>query len=198
MNIERLLNQSFNQFGPLMYFILGFAILLQTANPIGAILPGNMLVFTCGLICQQSPLIQPGLLAIVMICGAILGNFAGYFSGEWLGPKILSKPKYQRHEPRLKTLFEKHGARSVMLAFFIPFVRCLMPISAGAAKMPLAKFAMWSLIGSILWIVSFGLAGYYLGQIPVVRKNLEPGLIVIFVVVTTKIFLTARKASNAP
>jgi len=197
MNIESLLNQSFEQYGTLMYFLIGLAIFAQTANPVGAILPGNMLVFTCGLISQKSTLIQPGLLAVIMIVGAFLGNLVGFWSGEKLGPKIFSKPKYSKHQPKLHALFEKHGPRAVSLAFFIPFVRCLLPISAGAAKMPWSKFVIWSLVGSITWIVIWGVTGYYLGQIPAVRQNLEVGMLVIFVLVTGKIIFEARKASIA-
>ena len=125
------------------------------------------------------------LMLLILIVAAILGNSWIYKLGTLLGVKVFKpdnrilKLEYynQSHE-----FFEKHGGKAIIFSRFLPIFRTIAPFVAGVAKMPFGRFSFFNIIGGIAWITSLLMAGYLLGQIPVVKKNFEIVIVVIAVV----------------
>ncbi|MFJ8360227.1 DedA family protein [Streptomyces sp. NPDC093984] len=175
---------------------------------IGFFLPGDSLLFTCGLLITAGTMKFPLWGAIVLIClAAILGDQAGYMFGKKVGPSLFRRPDSrlfkQENVTKAHEFFEKHGPKSLVLARFVPVVRTFTPIIAGVSGMKYRSFLVFNVIGGVLWGAGVTLLGSWLGNVPFVHKNIELILILIVFVSVIPIiieFLRARSQSkkNAP
>lgn len=191
-DLEASLGQAFTQFGPWAYVMVFVAVAFQTANPVGAAVPGNPLLFLVGLLAKTTEGVSLPVLWTILCCAAFLGNLVGYGTGKWSGPKIFKIQKFAEQEEKMRNFFGRHGSKAVVLAFFIPFVRCFLPIFAGFSKMPVGAFVLGSLLGALSWVSVFLWAGYAFGEIPAVRQNLEIAILAIGVLVVGRIAFAAR------
>ena len=146
---------------------------------VGFFLPGDTLLFSAGLLVSTGRLDLPiwTLLTLVPI-SAILGNLVGYWIGYKAGPAVFNKPNSrlfrQEYVDRSHDFFEKYGARTIVLARFVPIVRTFATVMAGASRMRFSTYALYSVIGGVLWGGGVIAAGYWLGQIEFVRDTVEP------------------------
>ncbi|KPI20013.1 SNARE associated protein [Actinobacteria bacterium OK074] len=171
---------------------------------IGFFLPGDSLLFTCGLLITAGTLDFPLWAAIALIClAAILGDQAGYMFGKKVGPSLFKRPDSrlfkQENVAKAHEFFEKHGPKSLILARFVPIVRTFTPIIAGVSGMQYRSFLKFNVIGGVLWGAGVTLLGSWLGNIEFVHKNIEAILIlIVFVSVIPVIieFLRARGKSK--
>jgi len=151
-------------------------IYLETGFFLGLILPGgDYLVFTAGLLAGTHFLdISIFVLVPAMIGAAVLGDFTGYAKGKWLGSKLFDKEenKYFKKSYILKSeqFYQKYGMGAFILGRFLPVVRTLVPMLAGASRLSLKRFALYNVLGAVIWIGSLAPLGYFLG-------NEFPGLI---------------------
>ena len=151
-------------------------IYLETGFFLGLILPGgDYLVFTAGLLAGTHFLdISIFVLVPAMIGAAVLGDFTGYAKGKWLGNKLFDKEenKYFKKSYILKSeqFYQKYGMGAFILGRFLPVVRTLVPMLAGASRLSLKRFALYNVLGAVIWIGSLAPLGYFLG-------NEFPGLI---------------------
>ncbi|MGN6599439.1 MAG: DedA family protein [Actinomycetes bacterium] len=157
---------------------------------IGFFLPGDSLLFTAGLLIAAGTLATPlWLLCVVASAAAILGNLAGYAIGFRAGPRLFRRPDSrllkQEYVERTNHFFERHGARAIVLARFVPIVRTFIAAMAGVGRMDLRRFSIYSVIGGILWGTGVTLLGHALGGVDFIRNNLE----IIFVVVVLVSFI---------
>jgi membrane-associated protein len=174
---------------------------------IGFFLPGDSLLFTCGLLITSNQLDFPLWAAVALICvAAILGDQAGYLFGKKVGPSLFSRPDSrlfkQENVVKAHEFFEKYGPKSLVLARFVPIVRTFTPIIAGVSGMKYRSFLTFNIIGGVLWGAGVTLLGSWLGQIDFVKSNIEAILILIVLVSVIPIaieFLRARsKAKKNP
>ncbi|MER7979957.1 VTT domain-containing protein [Streptomyces sp. NPDC095817] len=174
---------------------------------IGFFLPGDSLLFTCGLLITAGTLDFPLWAAILLICvAAILGDQAGYLFGKKVGPSLFTRPDSrlfkQENVVKAHEFFEKYGPKSLVLARFVPIVRTFTPIIAGVSGMKYRSFITFNIIGGVLWGAGVTLLGSWLGNIEFVHKNIEAILILIVLVSVVPIaieFLRARsKAKKNP
>ncbi|MFE0330622.1 DedA family protein [Streptomyces sp. NPDC058960] len=175
---------------------------------IGFFLPGDSLLFTCGLLITAGTMKFPLWGAIGLIClAAILGDQAGYMFGKKVGPSLFRRPDSrlfkQENVTKAHEFFEKHGPKSLVLARFVPIVRTFTPIIAGVSGMKYRSFLVFNVIGGVLWGAGVTLLGSWLGNVAFVHKNIELILILIVLVSVIPIvieFLRARSQSqkNAP
>ncbi|MFD8592830.1 DedA family protein [Streptomyces sp. NPDC059637] len=172
---------------------------------IGFFLPGDSLLFTTGLlVAGQEYITMPlWLVCTLIVVAAILGDQVGYLFGRKVGPALFRRPdsKFFKQEnvEKAHEFFERHGAKSIVLARFVPIVRTFTPIIAGVSRMNYRTFITYNLVGGILWGAGVTVLGYFLGQIAFVREHIEAILIgIIFVSVLPVIFelLRARKGSK--
>ena len=160
-----------------------FAIIFtETGLFFGFFLPGDSLLVTAGLLVATRPEIAQAIdlrtLGILLTTAAILGDNTNYWIGRNLGPRIFAKDDSlffkRKHLARAADFYERHGAKTVVLARFMPIVRTFAPLVAGAAHMNYRTFVTYSVFGGIAWIWSMLLVGFFLGsRVPGVAKYLE-------------------------
>ncbi|MGQ5634132.1 MULTISPECIES: VTT domain-containing protein [unclassified Streptomyces] len=167
---------------------------------IGFFLPGDSLLFTCGLLITSHQMHFPLWGAIGLIClAAVLGDQAGYMFGKKVGPSLFNRPDSrlfkQENVTKAHEFFEKYGPKSLVLARFVPVVRTFTPIIAGVSGMRYRSFLVFNVIGGTLWGAGVTLLGSWLGNIGFVKENIEAILILIVLVSVVPIaieFLRAR------
>jgi membrane-associated protein len=174
-----------SSFGLIGLLIIVFA---ECGLLIGFFLPGDTLLFSAGLLVSVGRLDLPiwSLLTLVPLA-AIAGNLVGYWIGYKAGPAVFNKPNSrlfrQQYVEKSHDFFEKYGARTIVLARFVPVVRTFATVMAGASRMRFAVYAAYSVIGGVLWAGGLIALGYYLGHISFVRDTVEPLIEPILIVV---------------
>ena len=160
---------------------------------IGFFLPGDSLLFSAGLVIAGGRYLHYPLWLVCLLIGvaAIAGDQFGYAFGRRLGPRVFRRPNSrvfrQENLVRAREFFDRYGARSVVLARFVPIVRTFTPIVAGASGMHYRTFAAFNAAGGLLWGAGVTVLGYLLGQITFVRSNIEFILVGIVAISLTPI-----------
>lgn len=151
--------------------ILGVAavIFAESGLLIGFFLPGDSLLFTAGFLMYTGVLgFNIHLAILIIFAAAVIGDSVGYTFGRRVGHRIFNKPDArlfkQEYIQRAQEFYEKHGAKTIVLARFIPIVRTFAPIVAGASKMPYRRFLSFNVIGAFIWTAGVTYAGYFLGK----------------------------------
>jgi membrane-associated protein len=191
----------FANYNDAVYIILFLVIFIETGLVIMPFLPGDSLLFTAGLFARLG-FLNLSYLLILLFIAAVVGDNTNYWVGRKIGLKALQlkfrgknivKPEYL---DKTHSFYEKHGPKTIIMARFVPIVRTFAPFVAGVAEMKYRKFLSFDIIGGIIWIGSLTLAGYFLGEIAWIRKNIELvalGIIFISVLPIIIEFLKARK-----
>lgn len=192
------------QYGGIILLLV--IIYLETGFFLGLVLPGgDYLVFTAGLLCGTHYLDVPlMLLVLTMIIAAVMGDFTGYAKGKWLGPKLFTKPDARifkkSYLDRTKAFYERYGIWAFIIGRFLPVIRTLIPMLAGASGMPLRKFTYLNIAGGIVWIGTLTPLGYFLGEAypGLIKYSIYflIGFILLASIPMLKIFNPLRKKSN--
>ena len=168
----------FQHFGTTVYVILFLVIFTETGVVIFPFLPGDSLLFTAGLFARLGYM-DMALLTTLLLVAAIVGDNCNYWIGRTiglratqlkLGTKNLVKQEYV---DKTQLFYAKYGVKTIIMARFVPIVRTFAPFVAGIAKMDYKKFLLFDILGGAIWILSLAFAGYFLGEIPWIRKNIE-------------------------
>jgi len=171
---------------------------------VGFFLPGDSLLFVGGLVAAGGlsgvSFVPLWVLLIVVPVAAIAGNLVGYWIGYRAGPAIFNKPDSRlfraEYVEKAHAFFEKYGARTIVLARFVPIVRTFATVMAGASRMNFRLYAIYSVIGGVLWGAGVTALGYWLGQVTWIRDNIELiaiGIVVVSVVPIAIEFLRGRR-----
>ena len=181
------MQQLLTDLGPIAFWVVVAIIFAECGLLIGFFLPGDSLLFITGLLIAQSIIgVNIWLASLILVVAAILGNVVGYWIGHKAGPALFRRPdsKLFRQEYVDKTheFFERYGARAIILARFVPVVRTFITAVAGVGRMDFRRFFVFSAIGAVLWAGLVTIAGYFLGNIPFVKNNIELILILVVVV----------------
>lgn len=159
----------------------------------GFIFPGDSLLFLSGILASEGTF-NIFLLIPLTVAAAVAGDSVGYWFGRKVGPRIFTRPdsfwfSHERAEAAHR-FFEKNGAKSIILARFIPAVRTFTPIIAGVAEMEYTKFLSYNVIGGILWGACIPLAGYFLGRsVPNIDQYLLPIIVGIVLLSLLPLFI---------
>ncbi len=173
-------------FGDYVALAVTLIIFLETAFILTSFLPGDSLLFLTGLALATSDAWLPDWIGFILIwLAAFIGTQVAYWIGYKIGPPLFEQNRNfilnQKVLDRTHEFFEKYGARAVVLARFVPILRALIPMLAGISRMDIKRFTKLNLIGATVWVGVFMLAGYWLGQIPYVKENLETTVILIII-----------------
>ncbi len=168
------------------YFILFLIIFAETGFVVTPFLPGDSLLFAMGtLIAGGNTGLNIWIMIAILIVAAILGNSLNYKLGSVLGIKVF-KPENKilklEYYHQSQEFFEKHGGKAIIFSRFLPIFRTIAPFVAGIAKMPFGRFTYYNVVGGIAWIAGLLLAGFFIGQIPIVKNNFDIVIITIAVV----------------
>ncbi|MBI3826231.1 MAG: VTT domain-containing protein [Candidatus Rokubacteria bacterium] len=159
------------------YTVLTAIVFAETGLLIGFFLPGDSLLITAGLVAAAGAL-NVWLLMALLIVAAIVGDTTGYWIGARLGPRLFTRPRSllfnPAHVERTRRFYARHGAKTIVIARFVPIVRTFAPVVAGVGQMPYRRFVVYNVAGGIGWVASMTGAGYLLGQtIPDVGRHIH-------------------------
>jgi membrane-associated protein len=190
IHFDNYLPEIIQTYGFWTYLILFGIIFCETGLVVMPYLPGDSLLFVAGAL-AGSGLISPGILIISLIAAAVLGDTVNYWIGHTAGMKVLEM-KYclvrRDHLEKTEEYFTRYGGMTIVIARFVPFIRTFAPFLAGVGKMSYRWFLAYNVLGGVLWIVSFVLAGYFFGSIPIVQENFS---LVIYAIIGLSLFAVA-------
>ncbi|MFZ9871806.1 MAG: DedA family protein [Steroidobacteraceae bacterium] len=184
LNLDDHLVELIRAYGVWIYAILFVIVFAETGLVVTPWLPGDSLLFAVGTLVaiDSSGTLDIGIVAILLIVAAILGNTCNYAIGKWLGPPAFSgryrflKVEYLR---QTEAFFVKHGGKTVMLSRFLPLLRTFAPFVSGVARMPYPRFQTYNVLGACLWVAVFLGSGYLFGNIALVRDNFGLAILAI-------------------
>lgn len=173
------------------FYVVVFVIFAETGLFFGFFLPGDYLLFLAGMFVATGKLdVNIFVLITGLFIAAVLGNFTGYWFGRKTGPMLYSRKDTfffkKRYLIAAEKYYRKQGAFALIMGRFVPIVRTFAPIFAGVVKLDVKKFALYNILGAIVWIASLTLLGYFLGKR--FEKEIEEYLVYIiigFIVITT-------------
>ena len=161
-------------YGGWIYGLLFLIIFCETGLVVTPFLPGDSLLFAAGALAAIGSF-NVWLLGALLIVAAVLGDTVNYHIGYYLGPKVLggetSRWLNRKHLDRTHRFFERYGARTIILARFVPIVRTFAPFVAGVGTMAYRRFLLYNVVGGIIWVVGFLGAGYLFGNVPAVKEH---------------------------
>ncbi len=171
------------------YVILVAIVFTETGLLIGFFLPGDSLLITAGLVAATGVL-NIWWLTVLLSVAAIVGDSVGYAIGRRLGPRLFTRPKSLLFNPahieRTRVFYARHGAKTIVIARFVPIIRTFAPVVAGVGEMQYRRFIFYNVAGGIGWVVSMTWAGYLLGQaIPNINDHIH--IVVAIVIVLSVI-----------
>ena len=199
LHIDVHLQQWVTDYRTWTYLILFVIIFMETGLVVTPFLPGDSLLFAAGMVAalHGHPL-NIIILIPLLIVAAFTGDNTNYFFGKLLGQTVYEKNyRMIRREYLDKThaFYEKHGGKTLIIARFMPIIRTFAPFVAGVGAMSYLRFISFSIVGNILWVVSFSLAGFFFGNIPLVRNNFTIVIFgIIFISLLPMIIAMFRKA----
>jgi membrane-associated protein len=180
VHLDKHLAALVQQYGPWIYGLLFLIIFCETGLVVTPFLPGDSLLFVAGTLWAASAM-DVHLLVVLLIVAAVLGDTVNYMIGAYLGPKVFhweqSRFFNRRALDRTHEFYERHGGKTIIIARFVPLIRTFAPFVAGIGRMTYRKFLTYNVVGGVLWVASLIYAGYFFGNIPLIRNNLT---VVIF------------------
>lgn len=196
-----------NYVGPFwIYAALAGIVFAETGLLVGFFLPGDSLLFACGMLAAQDVL-NIFILNVVLMVAAIVGDAVNYGLGYKMGARVYSQGNlwFIKHDHLMaaKAFYERHGGKAIILARFVPLVRTFTPFVAGVARMNYGQFVWFNVAGGIGWVLSMTFAGYFLGSFEFVKVHFEKIVIGIILVSVMPIvfhafqhWLAKRRASK--
>jgi membrane-associated protein len=195
--------------GLLGIFAIVFA---ESGLLIGFFLPGDSLLFTAGFLASAPPDVDEalhlplGFLLVGCFVAAVTGDQVGYIFGRRVGPALFRRPDSrffkQQNVDKAQEFFDRYGAKTIVLARFVPIVRTFAPIVAGVSRMNYRVFVTFNLVGGFLWAIGVTMLGYFLGQVDVVKNNLEIAILTIvaisFVPIAVELWKARRERRSVP
>ncbi|EUJ25276.1 DedA family protein [Listeria cornellensis] len=204
IHIDQHLVEIINTFGVWTYVIIFLIIFIETGLVIFPFLPGDSLLFAAGALA-----VLPGselniiVLLIVLWVAAVLGDTVNYHIGKKVGTSIppdswLGKFINQEKMDKAEAFFNKHGGKTIFIARFMPFIRTFAPFVAGASRMNYRYFLNYNLLGATVWVLLCTMAGYFFGNIPIVKENFSLVVLgIIFVSILPMIFSFIKSKMDA-
>lgn len=195
LHIDRHLLELVQAYGNWVYGILFLIVFCETGLVVMPLLPGDSLLFVAGALAAQGALQVHGLAALLIVA-AIVGDSLNYAIGKRFGHVIAgpdSRWVKQAHIQRTHAFFEKHGGKTIIVARFMPIVRTFAPFVAGIGEMSYYKFITFNVIGAVLWVTCFIYAGYWFGNLEIVRANLKLIMLAIIVLSVSPVLYEALK-----
>lgn len=175
LHIDHHLVEIVNDYQTWTYLILFLIIFAETGLVVTPFLPGDSLLFAAGaIIAKPETMLNIGVMCLLLIVAAVLGDMVNYHVGKYIGVKAFSgRYKFLKVEYLNTTqqFYNKHGGKTIIYARFIPIVRTFAPFVAGIGTMGYMRFATYNVVGGVAWVISFLFLGYFFGGLPVIKEN---------------------------
>jgi membrane-associated protein len=187
LHLDQHLLQWIGLFGPWFYVLMFLIIFCETGLVVTPFLPGDSLLFALGALAAMENGLDVSLLLISLTIAGILGDTVNYQIGKYLGIKVFEKESRifkKQYLDQTQAFYAKWGSFTIVAARFAPIARTFAPFVAGIGSMEYKKFISYNIIGAVTWVFTFILAGYFFGNLPIVKRNFH---IVIFGVIFVSI-----------
>jgi len=203
LHFDKHLNEMVHAIGPVSVYAVLFAIIFcETGLVVTPFLPGDSLLFAVGAICSSdNASLQLVVMIPLLIVAAVLGDAVNYWIGAKIGPKVFRSESSlflnKKHLDRAQQFYEKYGAKTIIIARFVPIVRTFAPFVAGIGKMNFGRFWLYNVVGGTVWVTVFLVAGFWFGNIEIVKKNfflVTLGIVAVSVIPIGIEWLKARRA----
>lgn len=188
LHIDEYLAVFINDYGVWVYAILFLIIFVETGLVIMPFLPGDSLLFATGMLAAQTNNdLNIWIVIGLMLIAAILGDTLNYAIGKEVGYRIIDfkifgkQPVKPEYIEKTHAFYEKYGSKTIVIARFVPIVRTLAPFVAGIGRMNYTTFLTYNVVGGIVWVVGITLAGFFLGNIPIIKDNFSKVVLIIIV-----------------
>ncbi|MGQ0722892.1 MAG: DedA family protein [Candidatus Eiseniibacteriota bacterium] len=196
LHLDKHLLEIVETYGTLSYAILFAVVFLETGFVITPFLPGDSLLFAAGALAAAGAL-QIEWVLVLLCIAAVLGDTVNYWIGRAVGPRVFTgRNRFFKREHLMRTqrFYERHGGKTIVLARFLPIIRTFAPFVAGVARMNYARFWMYNAVGGLVWVLGFGLLGYFFGNIPFVKDNFSVVILAIVFLSVLPIAIEVWKA----
>ena len=184
LHLDKYLFGIVEQYGIFTLVILFIVIFAETGLVVTPFLPGDSLLFAAGALAAGGALPIVGIY-ILLVLAAFLGDTANYWIGHYVGPMAFegkSRLFKKEHLNKAHHFYEKHGGVAIIIARFVPIVRTFAPFVAGIAKMNYWHFLSYNLIGGVVWVSLFVFAGFFFGNLPIVKENFHYTVLIIILI----------------
>jgi membrane-associated protein len=183
VHLDRHLAAFVAQHGTWVYALLFAIVFCETGLVVTPFLPGDSLLFVAGALAAAGGMDIAAVMT-VLVSAALCGDNVNYWIGRWIGPRVFHYKESRwfnpKHLERTRAFYERHGGKTIIIARFVPIVRTYVPFVAGIGAMPYLRFFSFSIVGVLVWVISLCTAGYFFGNLPVVKNNLT--LVIIGIV----------------
>lgn len=187
LHLDIHLNALAASMGAWLYVLLFGVVFCETGLVVTPFLPGDSLIFAVGALAsvEGSEISLPWAI-VLLVFAAVLGDGVNFEIGKYIGPKVFSKDTgfwlNKKHLLSAHAFYEKYGGKTIILARFIPIIRTFAPFVAGIGKMSYLHFALYNVIGAILWVCLFALSGYFFAATPVVKNHFHYVIVAIIII----------------
>src|SRR5690554_3111064 len=188
LHIDAHLAEFIRDYGYWIYAILFLIIFVETGVVVMPFLPGDSLLFAAGMLAAiPENNLSVWLIIVLLLIAAISGDSLNYSIGKRFGLKVTKIKIFgkqfvqQEHIDKTHAFYEKYGSKTIVIARFVPIVRTLAPFVAGVGRMNYGTFITYNVLGAIFWVVGITLAGYFLGNIPIIKDNFSKVVLIIIV-----------------
>ena len=185
LHFDKHLSDFVRDYGTWVYAILFAIVFAETGFVVTPFLPGDSLLFAAGAVCARGDLSLAAMLGLLVLA-AFTGNTVNYAVGRFIGPRVFGSSYRllnKEYLDRAHAFFEQYGGKAIVLGRFVPIVRTFVPFVAGAAQMTTASFVSYNLAGAVAWVALCLFAGWFFGNIPIVKNNFS--LVTIGIVVVS-------------
>jgi membrane-associated protein len=200
LHLDTHLSQVIAQYGTGTYLILFLIVFCETGLVVTPFLPGDSLLFAAGTFAALGQL-DLWLMMLLLAGAAVLGDTVNYWVGSAIGPRAFSgelRFLKKEHLDRTRAFYEKHGGKTIILARFVPIIRTFAPFVAGVGTMSYRHFLLYNLAGAVLWVGLLVPAGYFFGNIPVVRENFTIVILAIVALSVMPVVVEALRGRRRP
>lgn len=176
LHLDRHVAELAQSLGGGLYVLLFLIIFAETGLVVTPFLPGDSLLFAVGALCAMPETgLSLWLMMVLLIIAAIIGDAVNYSIGRRLGPAVFRNNQgmflNKAHLRRTQEFYDRHGGKTIVLARFVPIVRTFAPFVAGVGQMSYGRFAMYNVVGAIVWVVGFLALGFMFGNMPIVKEQ---------------------------
>jgi membrane-associated protein len=184
LHLDKHLALLVQSYGVWVYAILFAIVFMETGFVVTPFLPGDSLLFVAGALAAAGGM-DPAVLAGTLIAAALCGDNVNYWIGRFLGPRVfrIEGSRFLKREnlDRTHAFMEKHGPKAIIIARFVPVVRTFVPFVCGIGRLTYGRFLGFSALGALLWVGLLVPAGYFFGNLPIVKNNLTVVIMLIIV-----------------
>jgi len=186
LHLDKHLDQLAGQFGGWTYLLLFLIVFAESGIILTPFLPGDALLFALGALTATTNHFNLLLILVLLTIAALCGYFFNYWVGEKLGTTLFKDPNSKifrrKYLDQTHAFYERYGAKTILIARYLPVIRTFAPFVAGMAQMNFSRFAVYTILGGVVWVFVVVLAGHFFGGLPYVQHNFSVVILAIIVV----------------